>query len=76
VSDKPTESLKHPPNSTFIQPIEEKGEAFSDLVSVEEPLSIEAGFGSLHILVLETPSNENGLALSIFHLILYHSKVP
>ena len=47
----PFESLKDPSKLTCIRPVEEKGEVSWDLILVEESLSVEVGFGSLHISV-------------------------
>ena len=65
VLERLTESPKDPLELNCIQSVEEKGEALSDLISIEEPLSVEVCFGALYILVVEAPSNENGLALAI-----------
>lgn len=61
-----TEQPKYLPDSRQSQPLEEKGDALSILTSVEETLSVEAGFGALNISVPNVNNNLNGLELSIF----------
>lgn len=60
-----TELSKHPPNSTCIQPVEEKCEDPSDHDLVEELLSVEVGFRAIHISVPKASSNDNGSILTI-----------
>lgn len=65
VPKRMNEFPKELPESTCIWLVEEKVEASLDLISVKEPLSVEVGLRSLHIIVLKTLSNENGWVLAI-----------
>ena len=55
VPKRPNEFPKGPPELIFIPPVEEQDGASSNLIAIEEPLSVEAVFRALHIIALETP---------------------
>lgn len=65
VLERPTKFPINPLELTCIRTIEESGEALLDLNLVEEPLLVEVGYGSLHIVVPETLCNKNGLAHAV-----------
>ena len=68
-----------PPELTQVQAIEESGGTSYEINIVEEPLSIEEGYGSLHIEVPQSQTNEKGSVLAIvpvsFEVVLMGVKI-